>query len=113
MGRLLATRFNAGKFKVMHIGRSNPAHTYTMRLHQSEKRSALETSTLEKDLGVHVDSDLKFSCHIETQVAKANKILGLIRRSYQFLDGESRKLLFTSLVRRNLEFANVAWSPRY
>ena len=47
------------------------------------------------------------------QVAKANRILGLIRRSYQFLDGVSMKQLFTALVRPHLEFANIAWSPKY
>ena len=47
------------------------------------------------------------------QVAKANKILGLIRKSYQFLDKESLRLLFTALVRPHLEFNNVAWSPRF
>jgi len=106
-------RFNASKCKVIHFGRNNPKHRYTMRLHHSENRTTLETSALEKDLGVQVDSDLKFSCHIEMQVTKANKILGLIRRSYQFLDEECMRMLFTALVRPHLEFANVAWSPRY
>ena len=39
---------------------------------------------LEKDLGVNVDLELKFSKHIEIQVNKANKILGLIRGSYEY-----------------------------
>ena len=106
-------RFNASKCKVIHFGRNNPEHRYTMRLHQSEDRIMLEATTLEKDLGAQVDLELKFSSHIEMQVAKANKILGMIRRSYQFLDGESMRLLFTALVRPHLEFANVAWSPRF
>ena len=60
-----------------------------------------------------VDNELKFSRHVKAQVAKANKILGLIRRSYQFLDKESLRLLFTALVRPHLEFNNVVWSPRF
>ena len=106
-------RFNADKCKVIHIGRSNPKQDYTMRLHYSQDRAKLETSQREKDLGVMVDNELKFSRHVEEQVAKANKILGLIRRSYQFLDKESLRLLFTALVRPHLEFNNVAWSPRF
>ena len=35
---------------------------------------------------------------------KANRIFGLIRRSYQYLDRESMKMLFTALVRPHLEF---------
>ena len=56
---------------------------------------------------------LKFSKHVEIQVNKANRILGLIRRSYEHLDTESMKTLFTALVRPHLEFGNAAWSPRF
>jgi hypothetical protein len=73
---------------------------------------ALEETKLEKDLGVNVDPELKFSKHIEVQVNKANKILGMIRKSYEYLDGTTLKMLFTALVRPHLEFSNVAWSPR-
>ena len=59
-----------------------------------------------------VDTDLRFSKHIETQVKKANKLLGLIRRSYGHLDAESMQLLFVALVRPHLEFGNVVWSAR-
>ena len=73
----------------------------------------LGTSEVEKDLGVLVDIDLKFSKHAEEQVNKANGTLGLIRRSFQFLNRESMKLLFTALVGPHLEFGYVAWAPRY
>ena len=72
----------------------------------------LETTHLEKDLGINVDPELKFSKHVEIQVNKANKILGLIRRSYDYMDGEILKYLYVSLVRPHLEFGNAVWSPR-
>ncbi|KAK7106602.1 hypothetical protein V1264_017836 [Littorina saxatilis] len=78
----------------------------------SVDRVDLESSSAEKDLGVNVDTELKFSKHVETQVNKANIILGLIRRSYEHLDAETLRLLFVALVRPHLEFANVVWSPR-
>ena len=59
-----------------------------------------------------MDKDLRFSQHIETQVNKVNRLLGLIRRSYEHLDAESMKLLFVALVWPYLEFGNLAWSPR-
>ena len=65
----------------------------------------------EKDLGVNVDTSLKFSQHVEIQVNKANKLLGLIRRSFEYLDVDTMKRLFIAIVRPHLEFANVAWSP--
>ena len=72
----------------------------------------LGTTDFEKDLGVLVDNKLKFSKHVEAQVCKANRILGIIR-SYQYLDSETMRLLFTAFVRPHLEFGNVAWSPRF
>ena len=55
---------------------------------------------------------MKFSKHIEGQVNKANKRLGLIRRSFEFLEAEAMKQLFVAVVRPNLEFLNVVWSPK-
>ena len=83
-----------------------------MRNHGSSERTQLCESMLERDLGVNVDNELKFSKHTAIQVNKANKILGLIRRSFEFLNCESMKMLFTALVRPHLEFANVVWAPR-
>jgi hypothetical protein len=102
--------FNSTKCKVLHIGRNNTNSSYTMA--NDTGRTTLESTTLEKDLGVYVDPELKFSSHIEIQVNKANKILGMIRRSFEFMDIQVMKRLYTSLVRPHLEFSNVAWSPR-
>ena len=63
----------------------------------------LGTSEVEKDLGVLVDIGLKFSKHVEEQVSKANRTIGLIRRSYQFLNRKRMKMLFTALLRPRLE----------
>ena len=56
-----------------------------MRKHESSDRVTLEKSEIERDLDVQLDKDLKFLQHIETQVNKANRLLGLIRRSYELL----------------------------
>jgi hypothetical protein len=67
---------------------------------------------MEKDLGVNIDNELQFSKHIEGQVNKANKRLGLIRRSFEFLNARAMKQLFVAVVRPILEFGNVVWSPK-
>ena len=41
----------------------------------------------------------------------ANKLLGLIRRSYVYLDNATVKTLYTSLVRPHLEYGNTDWYP--
>ena len=65
----------------------------------------------EKDLGSIIDMELTFEEHVATKVKKANGILGLIRRSFSFLDGNLFKKLFTFFVRPHLEYAIPVWSP--
>ena len=55
----------------------------------------LEFTEMEKDLGIHADNKLRLRDHAEIAAAKANKILGLIRRSYEYLDAVSLKSLYT------------------
>ena len=106
-------RFNADKCKVLHLGKNNEQQDYSMRRHGCNERVMIEKSSVEKDLGVYVDKELKFSKHVETKANTSNKLLGLIRRSYEFLDAETMKQLFVAVVRPNLEFGNVVWSPRF
>ena len=71
----------------------------------------MQSTELEKDLGVNVDTSLIFSQHVEIQVNKANRLLGLVRRSFVYLDFQTMKMLFIAIVRPHLEFENIAWSP--
>ena len=101
-------KFNEAKCKVVHMGKNNTNTDYTLN-----SGAKLETSTCEKDLGVLVDNKLTFSDHAQKAVSKANSKLGIIRRSYTYLDSEVVSKLFTSLVRPILEYGIVAWSPVY
>ena len=48
---------------------------------------------------------------MQAKISKAHSIMGLIRRSFQYLDYEMFRLLFTALVRPHVEYANAVWSP--
>ncbi len=102
--------FNISKCKVMHLGSDNNHYTYHMG--HDPQINQLETTSVEKDLGVHIDKDLTFDHHIRESVKAANKTLGLIRRTYQHLDTETLRTLYVALVRPKLEYGNVVWSPR-
>ena len=46
----------------------------------------LKYSECEKDLGVHVDHDLKFDKHINSKINTANRIMGIVKRTFVFLE---------------------------
>ena len=97
--------FNVNKCKVMHIGTNNPKNKYRM------DGIELEVVSEEKDLGVLISSNMKPSQHC-TQIAdKANKILGLIKRSIVYKNEQTILKLYKSLVRPHLEYAQQFWSP--
>ena len=49
--------------------------------------------------------------HIAEKVNKANSVVGAIRRSFEYLDEDTFKKLYTALVRPHLEYANAVWNP--
>ena len=95
--------FNATKCKVMHFGTSNPKHSYIINNH------ILEKSKKEKDLGLTIDTDLKFHEHTAAAIKKGNQILRLIKKSYRTRDSLTIPTLYKSLVRTHLEYGNPIW----
>ena len=100
-------RFHPGKCKVISIGESTGAHVcgYPYRLLDT----SLEHIGEEKDLGVHVDCDLKFEIHIAEKIKKANAMLGLIQRSFTSLSADIVMPLYKCFVRHHLENNAAVW----
>ena len=80
--KVMQMNFNASKCKVMHLGKQNPCASYTM-INQSNEQCELETTSVEKDLGVHIDDQLSFQEHIVNQVNKANRALGALKHTFK------------------------------
>ena len=99
--------FNIGKCKVIHYGKDNPVHEYTMN------SVPLSADTSEKDLGVTFDTSLNFKTHIGNMIAKANSRVGLVKRAFSKLNPHSFKILYKSLIRPILEYCSVVWHPLY
>ena len=49
----------------------------------------LESTPIEKDLGVMMDRDLKFRKQAAVAIAKASRVMGVVKRSFQKLDVET------------------------
>ena len=99
------------KFKHMRLGAKTPLQQYTMK--SGVERVSLEQVTSEKDLGVTVDNKLLFREHISKKSAIANRNLGIIFKSFTYLDKEMHLCLFKSLVRPHVEYATTVWYPMY
>ena len=91
--------------------------TLSINSKMSEDRSysmgntKLKSVKQEKDIGIIIDSDLSFGEHISCKVNKANKVMGLIRRTFSYLDNDMFRKLFKALVRPHLEYGSSVWHP--
>ena len=84
--------FNVNKCKIMHLGYDNGKHEYNLN-----GETLMETKE-EKDLGVLIDNELKCSSHIKGIVAKANRMIGMIKISFECIDKEMFLSLYKTLV---------------
>ena len=73
----------------------------------------LEKMQSEKDLGVIFDQKLKFTEHIKSKADKANRNVGLIFRTFIFMDKDMFLNVHKSVVRPHLEYASTIWSLMY
>ncbi len=101
--------FNVSKCKVMYIGKNNPETKYNMKLDTANTQ--IISCNAEKDLGVTFDKNLNFDQHINNIVNKANQVLGVIKRTFTYLDRDVFIKLYKALVRPHLEYGNVIWNP--
>ena len=107
---------NLHKCKVMSITKSTACNHDTADYYlqsQSSKTSStpILRCTKEIDLGVVFYTKLSFRNHINTSIDKANRPLGIIRRSFCALDNTSFTLLYKAIVRPHLEYAATMWNP--
>ena len=99
--------FNMDKCKIMHIGYNNGTAKYEMN------GKYLEEVIEERDLGVIIQSDLKCSSQCIKAVNTANRILGMIKRTFCVRDKDIILQLYKSLVRPHLEYSVQAWRPHF
>ena len=77
------------------------------------RKSPSRKTPVKKKLGVVIDNKLLFREHISGKVETANKILGLIFRTFTYMDKDMFLDLYTTLVRPHLEYATPIWTPLY
>ncbi len=102
-------KFHPDKYVVLTIGKNNTDFDYSLTGNDDSK--SLQHVQEVKDLGIVIDRSLSFNQHITIKINKANSMMGVIRRSFDFLDESMFLLLYKALVRPQLEYANAVWCP--
>ena len=90
--------FNTSKCVIMHYGKDNHNYLY-------------HTCSTLKDLGVMISSNLKPEEQISRCVEKANSMVGMIRRTFTYVDSDIFLKTYKVFVRPILEYCQEVWSP--
>ena len=98
--------FSVNKCKILHIGKDNPQFDYQMKDKDGNVKN-LTVVNCEKDLGVYVQDNLKFDQHISITVNRANRLVGLIKQAFSYLDEETLLVLYKTLIHPILEYGNL------
>ena len=101
--------FNEEKCKSISITRRRQSinHPYCI------KGKELKDMTAEKDLGIWIASNLTWSKQVLDRCARANKLLGFVKRcSGEISDVRTRRTLYLSLVRSVFGYSSQVWSPQ-
>ena len=93
--------------KVLHLSRSKDPYHNEYWL--SDK--PLSAVDHQKHLGVWLESSLSWDYHINDICTKANKVLGLIRRTFGPNNSEGVSTAYKTLVRPILEYGCQVWNP--
>ena len=76
----------------------------------SIKRLFYDASSI-KDLGILISNNCNFREHVHYISSKANRVLGIIKKSFMSRNTRVLLLLYKSKVRPILEFGSILWCP--
>ena len=101
--------FHPDKCEVLSVSRKQNTvkYPYTLNGH------LLKHVDFVKYLGVHITKDLSWDRHTSHIASKATNTLNFLRRNIQVSNSKIKGQAYKSLVRPQMEYAQVVWDPIY
>ena len=100
--------FNVKKCKLMRITQKKQPFRCSFTLNGSVLEEVYEFH----NLGLLTNHHLSWNSHVDVITNKANRILGLFKRTCRgWKDTETLKVLYCTLVRSQVKYGSVVWSP--
>jgi hypothetical protein len=100
-------KFNATKCFAMATSLSNKPSVFQYNI----SGTSLASVPSHPYLGVELHHKLSWSPHIDTITAKANKVLGFLRRNLKNCPREIKQKTYQAMVRPPIEYASSVWDP--
>ena len=106
-------RFNYEKCKTMTIGNKLYDVSLPFSLNEQGKgiRHDLQSTNSERDLGIQITNNLKWTEQTKKAVSNATRVLAMLRKSFKFWDVKMTRRLYTTFLRPHLEYAASVWNP--
>ena len=93
-------KFNVSKCNILHLGTTKQYPYFLCG-------TPIQPAQSIRDLGVMIDQDLKFHEHTSLVTNRPNRVLGLIKRGFTYLDSDMLVRLYKSMVHPILEYGNI------
>jgi len=105
--RLWQLKFNIGKCNLLHLGWPHECGEYFI------DGTVISPNNVVKDLVIFINNKLKFHNHTSTITKKANSILAVMHKTFQYIDFDTYINLYKAFVHPVLEYGNIIWGSQY
>ena len=100
--------FNATKFEVIKFGSNDELKSDFMYMTPNAEDIINEVNTV-KDLGVHIDGDLKFNSHVSRVISKVKQIIGWTLRNFVTRDHFILKTIWKTIIQPHIDYCSPLW----
>jgi len=96
---------NATKFQLMFLSRNDNLNDKMIMINEIEIQSSESINVL----GMELDRQLKYSCHVDETGRKIGKQVNALKRINHFLSKDSKNTIYNSYINCSFTYCSVVW----